>query len=254
MSNIGDNLPPESTPIQARLNESYQTLAARRDQLLDAMERVPEDIKDEELAGKAGDFTKQISAAIKDATAGRVKEKEFFLEGGRQVDGWFKQVIEPLDEAKKAVLARLTDYQKGKEAQERKEREHAEKLAREEAARLERIALEAAEAVKNEESLVSAVGAEEAAKAAHQAQQAAGREAHAKAAELSRTRGQHGSVASLRSKWTGEITDRAILDLNALRQHIHEEALQKAIRSFVKAGGRELTGARIWENHSTAVR
>ena len=45
-------------------------------------------------------------------------------------------------------------------------------------------------------------------------------EADAKAAELSRTRSDYGSVASLRSHWTGKLEDRATLDLEALRQHL----------------------------------
>ncbi len=39
-----------------------------------------------------------------------------------------------------------------------------------------------------------------------------------------------------------------------LRSHIHREAVDKAIRSFVKAGGRELAGVRIFENTETGVR
>tara|TARA_R110000868_G_scaffold350642_4_gene611924 strand:+ start:639 stop:1226 length:588 start_codon:yes stop_codon:yes gene_type:complete len=79
-------------------------------------------------------------------------------------------------------------------------------------------------------------------------------EATAKAADLSRTRGDHGSVSSLRTFWTFSDVERATIDLEVLRHHIPEEALEKAVRSFVKAGGRELAGARIFEDTKTVVR
>ena len=80
--------------------------------------------------------------------------------------------------------------------------------------------------------------------------------AEAKPADLSRIRGDHGSVMSLRSNWVHDegSLDRATLDLEGLREHLPVEALHKAIRSYIKAGGRELDGVRIFEQHKTGVR
>ncbi len=57
-------------------------------------------------------------------------------------------------------------------------------------------------------------------------------------AELSRTCGK-GSVSFLGKTWHYEITDFDALDLERLREHLPLEALEEAVRSFVRAGGRE---------------
>jgi hypothetical protein len=80
------------------------------------------------------------------------------------------------------------------------------------------------------------------------------KEAEARPAELSRTRTETGALASLRTVWIGEIVDITALDLNQLRHHISPAALQTAINSFVKAGGRELAGAKIFEQSNVVVR
>ena len=48
--------------------------------------------------------------------------------------------------------------------------------------------------------------------------------------------------------------DRASLDLEALRFHIPADGLEKAVRSLIKAGGRELRGTRIFETTVATVR
>lgn len=74
-------------------------------------------------------------------------------------------------------------------------------------------------------------------------------------AELSRTRGD-GSVSSIREEYTGEVADRDKLDLEALRDHIPFEALNQAVRSWVKANdaNRQLRGAMIYQQTMTMVR
>lgn len=80
-----------------------------------------------------------------------------------------------------------------------------------------------------------------------------GRKAAAPVKELSRTRGEFGQ-SGLRQSWTFDGYDRAKLDLEALRQHLPDEALQQAIRSFIRAGGRNLRGVSIYEDAKAVVR
>ena len=75
-----------------------------------------------------------------------------------------------------------------------------------------------------------------------------------KPAELSRTRGEVGSVASLKGRWVGDVTDRAALDLEALRHYLPVAALQTALNGFIKAGGRDLRGAVIRLEQTASVR
>jgi len=256
--NIGHNQPPEDAdPITARLAEDHATLLARRDELSGAFDRVPEEIADEETAGKAADFIKQISACAKNADKIRVDEKEPYLEGGRKVDGFFKAgVMEPLDKIKKAVSARLTAYQRKKDEEERRRREEEARAAREEEARARREAEEKAAALAEEQDLDAAIAAEESAKKAAAASEQAARAASANAAETSRTRSSNGSVASLRPEWKHreDSLDRATIDLEALRDHLPMGALHQAVRAYIKAGGRDLKGVEIFEDHVSVVR
>ncbi len=252
---IGDNLPPaDADPLSDRLIVQYADLYTRMSELIEATERVPATVENEEAAGKVADFIKQIAACAKNANALRVSEKEPYLEGGRRVDGWFKQITEPLARAKKEIEKRLTAYQRVVMLEERRIREEAQRKADEAAKLAAEEADKAAAAIKEEADLAGAVEAEERARQAHADAIKAQTAAIAKAAELSRTRGDYGSVASLRTRWTGVLTDRATLDLEALREHLHDDDLNKAIRSFVKRGGRVLIGARIYEDTTTVVR
>ena len=253
---IGDNLPPavNADILRATFAERHGVLVRRRDELLQAVDRVPATVEDDQVAGNVGDFIKQLDAGRKAAEGARVAEKEPFLEGGRTVDGWFKKITEPLVEAKKDIEARLNVYLRAKAAAERQMREEEERKAREEAARLAAEAATKEKAARDAKTLDDAVAAEEAAKIAAEAAADAQKAADAKPAELSRTRGDYGSVASLRTTWTFDGINRGVLDLEPLRQHLSTDALEKAIRSFIKAGGRQLRGTRIFETTSTVVR
>ncbi len=48
--------------------------------------------------------------------------------------------------------------------------------------------------------------------------------------------------------------DVETLDLEILRHHLNPDALQKALNSYVTAGGRLLRGAKIYEKSETVVR
>ncbi len=254
MEAILRNAPDAAQMLRDDLGLKNADLLARQAELLAAAERAPAEISDDETAGKVGDFIRQIAACAKAAEGARVAEKEPHLAASRVVDGFFKALTDPLDKAKKGIEARLTTYLRAKAEAERKERE---RIAAEERSAAEAAAKAAREAEERAQDAVSLGKAIEAADAAKQAQadaEAASKAAAAKAAELSRNRGDYGSVASLRTFMDFADLDRAALDLEALRQHLPVDALEKAVRSFIKAGGRELRGVRIFENTQAAVR
>lgn len=72
------------------------------------------------------------------------------------------------------------------------------------------------------------------------------RVADGKSSDFSRTRGA-ASLSSTSDYWTGHMTDLDALDLEALRYHIPLDALDKAIKSCVRAGNRQIAGASIYE-------
>lgn len=228
---IGHNAaPPIVQQIQEELAEAHAALVKRRDDLLAAAERAPKEIGDDDTAGKVGDLIKLIGAAIKASEGARVAAKEPHLEAGRAVDGWFKKITDPLAAAKTQVEKAGNAYLQKKEDVERRRREE-EARAAEEAARA------AAAAMQTEAQLDQAVAAEATAAKAAEAVQA-------KPAELSRTRGDFGSVGSLRTNW-----DFEIVDANAVPR-IYLQINEGAIRAAIKAGTREIAGVRIFQKKS----
>ena len=267
----GDNRPPvrevlaeRNDEIRAWLEEEGTDLTKRRDDLLAATARAPAEIADEEWCHKVEDLIKMIATCAKTAEARRVADKEPVLQAGRLIDGFYKSIgdwplkASPLAKADKTLRGPLNVYLRKKADAERRVREKAEKKAREEAERAAREAAARVKALEDEKDLEAAIAAEEAAKQAAADAAKAQKETEANAAELSRTRSDHGAVASLRTFWDfkteGDAKFRANLDLEVLRSHLSMDALEKAVRSYIKAGGRELRGVVIFENTSTVVR
>lgn len=250
---FGHNSMSDAEIIRAELDQSCKELMDRRDQLIAAVERAPDIITDEETAGRVADFIKQISAAIKLADGERTRRKQPWLDGGRTVDGFFKTVTGPLDDAKKQIQGRLTAWQRARAEEERQRRMAEERAAREAAEKAARDAAEAAAKLESEDDLESAIAAEEAARIARESAEKAAQDAVAKAADMHRARGDYGSTASLRTFWDFRDMDSATLDLEALRPYLAHDALEKAVRAAIRAGVREMRGVVIFENQKSIV-
>lgn len=252
---IGSNNPPSDDVVfLTELASRHGPLLERRAELLDAAKRVPETIDNAETANKAADFVKQLAAHEKAANNARTKEKEPFLERGRWVDGFFKTTaVAGIAAVKKNVTQLLTAYQRKIAEEERQRREAEERRQREEAERARREAEERAKAAETDADLDAAIAAEEQAAEAQAQAERAERATQAGAADMSRQHSAAGTVASLRTTIQCTGFDVATLDLEALRLHFTPADVQKAIRAFIKAGGRELRGATIEEISETRV-
>lgn len=252
----GKNAPADDTELlRERLLETASPLISRYEQLQAAFEDAPEIIADEKTNGKVADLARQISACRKNAEAMRVAEKEPHMAASRAVDGFFKNtLLDKLDGLFRTLEKRITIFQRAKAEKER--------LAREaEARRLKDIAeKEAEEAAKKAAAMQTPVELGDALKAEDQAKQtaadaaAAAVTASASNAELSRTRGDQGAVASLRTFWDFRDLDRAKIDLEALRPYLTVADIEKALRGAIKAGCRKINGAEIFENTATTIR
>lgn len=246
---LGHNQPPDDmTLLREHLAARHLDLRSRADQLLAAEARVPE-INDDDQAGKVGDLVRLVTAATQAAEAKRKEEKEPHMAAGRAVDGFFKEITEPLDSLKTRISRRLTAYLTAKAERERRAREEEARKLREDAERQAAAAAQVEAAAPEAAAIVmeQAIASEAQAHAAERA-------AMAKPAELSRTRGDVGSVASLKSRWTGEVVDRAALDVAALAPYIPAAALQTALNGAIKAGVREIRGCRIYQEQTASVR
>ena len=196
-----------------------------------------------------------------------------------------REAREAAERAERDRLAAIAAAEKAK--REREEAERAAAAAKKKAAEDEaaaKAAKEAADAARQQEAEAKAA-AKKAAEEKREAEKAAGAarrdvrtearkeseatsaaeraekkaeksedKATAKPADLSRVRGEAGSVSSLRTFYTFRNLDRRSLDLEALRQHIPIGALETAVRSFIDAGGLELRGVEIFEDTQTTTR
>lgn len=236
------------------LKATHSDLISRAEDLKAAFERAPTTIEDDETAGRVGDFQKQISACIKASEGARVAEKEPVLQAQRTIDGFFKGISDPLETLKNALGKRLTDYLRRKEEQARRVREEEARRAAEEARKAQEAAERAAEKVRGEKTMAKAVTAQSLADQkvadAHEAAAAVA----AKPAELSRTRGDHGSLASLRTSWNGDVDNITDATLIALKPYIAKADVEKALRLAIRAGIREVPGCTIYQTKTAAVR
>lgn len=251
---VGPGPGHNAAPLDDLLTEETENLAARRDELLGSASRVPTTIGSEDVSQKVADLIRLFSACRKAAETWRVARKEPSLAEGRLIDAHGKRITDPLDRGKSDLEKRLTAYQRIKAEEERRRREADARAAAEEAERQRREAEAAAAAAKTEQDIDAAITAEEIARQAQGDAVKAQKVAEVKPAELSRTRGDYGAVASLRTFWDFTELDRDAIDLEKLRPHLAVDAIEKAVRSYIRAGGRRLAGVRIFENTASAVR
>lgn len=246
-----DNSPPSDAAIlQEQLFDETYEIRARFDELTEAFKRVPEDCTDDATATRVTDFINMIQSCGKSFEAKRVERKEPFLILERTVDGFFKRYTQDLSSMTSTLKRLLVNYQTRKEAEARRAAEEEARRKAEEAARKEAEAKELEQAgLKDlaEEALSEAVAADE-------ESQRALAQADAKPSELARQRGSFGGVSSLKKQWTGSVVSKDELDLEKLRPYLALTDLEKAVKAYVRAGGRELRGAKIEEVASVMVR
>lgn len=246
---IGHNKPPSDLEIlQNKLSEKYANARKLAHDLAAAANASPAMIENEEQAAAITDIIREITKHDKTLEGSRISEKETYLAAGRAVDAFFKKGQDLIGTAKKNISATLTAWQNKKASEERARREAEAAAARQAAADAAALALAQEQASKPTEAAIAlnqAVIAEQEAKKATVV---------ASIKPLTHTYGNSGAMASLRTVWIGEIEDRATLDLEQLRAHISQDALDKAVSAFVRAGGRELKGAKIYEKNESVVR
>lgn len=258
----GHNRPPlvefyseQNEQLPGYLESENADLVKRKTDLLAAFARAPITVDDDETCGRMGDFSKQLGACVKEAEARRQAAKEPTLQAGRIIDGFFKKSItEGVDSAKRTIGDRMTGFLRKKEEAERRRREEEERAARAAADEARKQAAAAEAQMRTEADLVVATAAhEEAAQKAGDALKAA-QAAEAKASELSRTRGDYGALASLRTEIVGEVDEVLPTTLQTLAPFIAKEAVEKALRLAIRNGIRDVPGCRIFERKTAAVR
>lgn len=259
ISNVGIGHNSQELVSVEMLGLEHSDIIARRDELLEDFKNAPSSVQDADDDKAMTDSVNQFLALKKTAETTHKSVKEPYLRAGRVVDGFFKGVAEKMDECSRELRRRQTEYKLKLEAEERRKREETARAQAEAARKAEEEAKAKMEEIDFDDpnTILKATQAQNLANSmavhARETQDAT----KVKAAELTRARGDFGSVSSLRSEWKGELLNRADLDLESLRHHITEDAYNQAIRSYIKANapkGKDdsnefpapLKGARIW--------
>lgn len=250
-------------PLPERLAIKHEALVAAVRDLDTEAKKMPASISDDDGSALVSDFIKKSNGYLKRIKALRVDEKEPFLKAGREVDGFFQQHAAAVEAINARLNKTLTAYLTKKADDERMERlriaaERAaeEKRQRDLAEAAIQEARDAEQAGLRAEQIDAVADASAAMRGAQRASVdtiRADRAAAAAPAELARTRGTQ-SLATLSRSWEFEILDPAEIDMEILRPFISRPALEAAVRAFVVAGNRELSGVQIYEATKANVR
>lgn len=252
---IGHNQAPETDPLTDRLKEDYASLLSAADLLAGQLAHLPDRITTEEQRSKAVEF-----AALKlGATAQRLEdahetEKKPFLAAAKTCDRVLLHPAKALREGKQRVERLIGGYLADLAEKERQARAAEALRQRLEAERLQAEAERAAQEAATDDALQAAIETEDKAAEAHYEADLKEQAAEASNPDLTRARTASGVLSSLKTEWRCQGFDRTSLDLEPLRPYLPQDAIEKAIRAFIKAGHRSLRGADIREVPKATIR
>jgi len=253
MNMIGHNNPPtDKDEIKQNLEEKNAKALKRARALIEAADRVPAEIEDQDTSEKITDLEKQITVCWNALEAARTEEKAPYWDMCKTVDGFFKtEFLDILAAAKTRVKKVQTAYLVKEEDKERKRRQELAKQQQEEADRQAAEALkleQQGEATKSEVVLEKAVQSEHDAAFFANAAQAKGATVAASTGELT------GARTSLRYTTVAEIEDYEKMDLNLLKPYFKREDVQKALNTALKFKAANIAGVKIWEKPEATTR
>jgi DNA-binding protein H-NS len=243
-----NNPPSDAEILFENLRERNKDLLDRAAKLFEAEGRLPQ-VSDDETAGKVTDFIKMVNNCNKLVDGARVTEKEPFLRGGKTVDEFFKIFSTGLTGLAARAKGNLDSFMQRKHLEEQKRLKEEADRKRQEAEALAAIAAQTA-AVSQELgdiALDNAIQTENAANIIDM-------QANAKSGLVTPMRSESGASASMRVSWVVEIDSLNDVDLESLRLYLSPDDVLKAARAYVRAGGRDLKGARIYQKTETVVR
>ena len=233
-----NNAPTDAEILRDYLLKKNELLLEEAENLALEAEALPSELYADKEAADMTDFVAMVNDCNKRLESIRKNEKEPHLQAGKTVDTFFKKYTEALESAKSRANKPLTAWLVKKSEEEAQWRAA-------EAERLRKEAEEQAAAATTNEDLNDAIAVEKEAVALERSVE--------KGVGLASSRGAMGG-ASLTKRWVGEIEDKKIIDLNSIAKHFSEDAIQKAINSFVATGGRELSGVKIYEKQTAVTR
>jgi hypothetical protein len=233
---IGDNQPPEPTPLEA-MTAHIDDLYLEASNWLDG-----EPISTPEQAEAVTKLKGMLAEAEREAEKMREAEKRPHLDAGKAVDAAWKPVKEKAAKAKSVANRALTPWLEAVEAENRRKALEAQRAADEAARRLR----EQAEKDRASSRLADEDVREQLEEEAEEAKRRAARLAK----ETATVRTEHGG-AHLRTVWLVKVDDHRALLMHYLKNRPDvadelREWLANMAAKDVRAGIRHLDGCNIW--------
>jgi hypothetical protein len=212
--------------LPAWLEQRHNVIETRVRDLIAAAGRAPDKIKlsDMSTAEKFSDLRKQLQTAIKAANAARLDDKKVFDEPGKAIHTFWGKRIDQLEAIQGRIDRTIKNWMVETEAHNRKIADEARRKEEERVAKLQ---------AKGKE--VTAVEP-------------------APEPEKAKLSGDLGSTTSTRKVWTFRDLDRNEIDLEALRPYLTLEAIEGAVRQYIRAGNRSIVGATVFEDTQITTR
>lgn len=259
---IGHNrIVPTPEDIIASLGMDYESFTKLEPAFAAEIDLIPDEITTKVDHDAAADLLTRIRERERAVESVRVQEKEPYLHSERAVDGFFQPIRAALAKQLTDLNRRITAHLSREAAKERERLRAEEDRKRREAEAFQQQAQEAArkaqEARRADHRAAHAEragSAQAASLAAQETASVAAQAANAKPADLARTRTDIGTLSTLKSEWTFEIEDWEAIRIESLRPYIDRATIEKAIRTAVKVGIRDLPGVRIFQTEKAMVR
>lgn len=213
--------------IPAWLEERHTKIETRVKELIEAAGRAPDKIKvaDMATAEKFSDLRKQVQTAIKAANTARLDDKKVFDEPGKVVHAFWSKRIDALEAIQGRIDRTLKTWMLENEAAAKKAADEARRKEEERVAKLQ---------AKGKD--VTPV------------------ETPAVEPERPKVSGDLGSTTSTRKVWTFRDLNKNEIDLEALRPYLTLDAIEGAVRQYIRAGNRNIKGATIFEDTQLTTR
>lgn len=248
---IGHNAPP---PLKEILAENYAHFAKEIEAIAERANAAPKTVRNDDDLDAVGVIIKDAKAMLKRVDGTRKEEKEPHLQAGRDVDAFFKVMSERLDRIATALGDRADDYQRQKAAEARRKAEEEARKLREKEEAERRKAEEAAAAGKDRAADKAEVKADMMADKAAEAERAA----QASAADLARTRGASGTLASAKTVTKVRIVDLALIQqsMGPLGPYMDSDAIQKAANTWLRVtkGAGTIPGLEVYDDVKATFR
>ncbi len=268
MSMIGDNTQAVDFALieTERLEQDYGSLKNSTQELIEEADEIALPILDDDHKSTVTSMIKRLRDAVTHMEGIHQIEKQPHLRRGQAVDQFFGRLVERLRKRNKndrdgvgdTLQRELTAYDTRKLMEEQARlrqaalkaaREAAEKAAAEEKARADaeaaRLAAErarkpehqAAKEVLADQAETNATVATVETKLAETRAEEALVQSYAKPADIMRTRGADGTLATMAQENFSQVLDRTKLDLEKLRPYLPMDGLEKALRAYAASVG-----------------